>query len=147
MNEYQASSQPSSQPASQPASRPTSPSGRNSAKKQKKLPFSKKGDRPGRIVQPAGNARFEGNGGLLEPLAPAGSQLGDTSLVSQCPVGNSIEVVCISREEAFCHVEAHLGADVSHLSDKMIKALLEEITESEQVAGTGPMDVEGGSAP
>ncbi|KAG9086220.1 hypothetical protein FS749_003803 [Ceratobasidium sp. UAMH 11750] len=134
-DEYEASSRGSSQPPS--------PSERQSGKKSKDV----RGDRPGLIRQPA-NVRAAAYTGSPEPVASTGPRCEDTFVASQRPASrDDVEVVRISKAEAIRRTTAYIGADTSHLSAKTIQRLHEQAAQDAEEDDTGPMELEGGSAP
>ncbi|KAG9118836.1 hypothetical protein FRC07_006454 [Ceratobasidium sp. 392] len=127
------------------ASRPPTPSASKAEPKSKTENSGKRGDRPGRIVQPAANVRTMSHESSPEPLAAPGSQRGDSVLAIQSPA--SIDVEVITREEGIRRASKYLGADASHLSNKSLKKVIEAALDSDEEDEARPMEPEGGSAP
>ncbi|KAG8712844.1 hypothetical protein FRC09_019400 [Ceratobasidium sp. 395] len=137
---YKAESRGSSRPPTPSKSEP------KSSKSKKKKPWGEPGDRPGRIVQPVSDCEFASDEGSPEPPAKSGPSVSDSSPAGQRPQRDS-SLDTIGRAEAVRRASAALGSDASRLSTKTIKKLLAAVKDNEEDSDSGPMEIEGGSAP
>ncbi|KAG9120339.1 hypothetical protein FRC07_004204 [Ceratobasidium sp. 392] len=145
-DEYQSTLQASTRPST-PSTSDSEPKPKQKPKKSKpkKSKSSKRGDWPGRIVQPAANTGTMSYRGSPEPFTAPQSQQSNSVLASQGSVGSKVEV--IRREEGIRRVSKHLGANLSHASNKTLKKVLEEMPYINKEVDAGPMEPERGSAP
>ncbi|QRV88283.1 LON domain serine protease [Ceratobasidium sp. AG-Ba] len=129
-DEYEAS-QHESEP--RPQSKPNS--------KSKKSKSSKRGNRPGLIIQPgpAGDRSSQG------PTSEARSDAGDSHVAS--PAAGETTLKTVDRAEAVRRASSILGADASRYSSSTLKQIITSGEEIRQDAGSGPMEVETGDPP
>ncbi|QRV96656.1 hypothetical protein RhiJN_24674 [Ceratobasidium sp. AG-Ba] len=111
------------------------PSGRksvakaNSVTKQKKNPFGVRGDRPGRIVQPAADYGTIDRDDSPEPLATNEADLG------------------VQPQKAIRLATKYLQQDASGFSSQTLKKVLEELPSLDEDGSPGPMDIEKRNSP
>ncbi|QRW11987.1 hypothetical protein RhiLY_10986 [Ceratobasidium sp. AG-Ba] len=124
---------------SQHASRAPTPS-QPKSKRRPKNQHGEKGNRPGRIIQPAG-AWTTQHSESPEPLTDPGSPPDGFDMESEGP-----QVKTISKADAIKRVSAHLGYDASEMPEDILKDVLEDIEVLETEADrSGPMEIEDGA--
>ncbi|QRV93499.1 hypothetical protein RhiJN_21517 [Ceratobasidium sp. AG-Ba] len=124
---------------SQRTSRPATPS-EFKPKPKAKRSNGEKGNRPGRIVQPA-NTWAAQHSESPEPFAELGSPQDDYEMES-----DGQEVSTITRAEAIRRVSAHLKYDASKMPDDELQEVLEDIEALKAEARrTSPMEIADGT--
>ncbi|KAG8709608.1 hypothetical protein FRC08_018231 [Ceratobasidium sp. 394] len=137
-DEYEASSR-----ASTPAPSASKPNGKPSSKKRRR---GKPGDRPGQIVQPDFGPWPTSHEGSPEPPSEVGSNVSNSRLASPSPAGHKASAA-VDRAEAVRRASAYLGTDASRYSNATLQKVIDQIEASGEEAGSGPMEIETGSAP
>ncbi|KAG8691598.1 hypothetical protein FRC09_011583 [Ceratobasidium sp. 395] len=136
---YKASSRESSRPPS-----PSEPTPKE--RKERKLPWGKRGERPGHIEhQPDADAGLSGDEGSPEPVASTGSQPGNSRLASRGVEGEATKAT--SRSETIRRASSVLGFDASRYTTKTLEAILAAVPDNGEETGAAAMEIEGGSAP
>ncbi|KAG8700653.1 hypothetical protein FRC08_004580 [Ceratobasidium sp. 394] len=137
-DEYEASSR-----ASTPAPSALKPIGKPGSKKRRR---EKPGNRPGRIVQPDFGAWPASHEGSPEPPSAVGSHVSNSRLASPSPAGHKTSAA-VDRAEAVRRASAYLDTDASRYSNATLQQVLAQIEDPGEEVGSGPMEIETGSAP
>ncbi|QRV95079.1 hypothetical protein RhiJN_23097 [Ceratobasidium sp. AG-Ba] len=140
--EYEASHRASSRLCS-PSGRKASTNSDNAVKK-KKHPFGVRGDRPGRIVQPASNYGATSLDNSPEPLTPTKT---NPDLQIETQHDGSVKIVHISRKKAIRLATKFLNQDASAFSSQTLKKVLGELPSLDEDDSPGPLEIERGNAP
>ncbi|KAG9081729.1 hypothetical protein FRC06_005426, partial [Ceratobasidium sp. 370] len=137
-DDYQASSR-----ASSPAPRPLKPNTKSRSNKRQR---GKPGGRPGRIVQRYADTWPASYEGSPELPSTAGPHASDSRLASPGPAGHEAPNT-IDRAEAVRRASAYLGHDAARYSSATLQQVIAQIENPGEEVGSGPMEIETGSAP
>ncbi|KAG8771962.1 hypothetical protein FRC12_003314 [Ceratobasidium sp. 428] len=133
--------------SSRGSSRPSSPS--ESAPKEhksRKLPWGKRGERPGHIAsQPGADSGSSCDEGTPGPLASAGPKPSDSRLASRGMKGKAAKAA--DRTEIIRRASSVLGFDASRYTTSTLEAILASVPDNGKEAGASAMEIAGGSAP